>query len=161
MKNIVLIAAVGKNYELGRNNKLIWHIPEDLTFFKEQTINKPIIMGKNTFDSLPKILPGRTHLVLTNKKLTSTDTVKYFNSKQSLLDYVDNIDTEIMVIGGEKIYKEFITDASKIILTEIDQASKADAYFPTFDKGIWERVELSTHEYKGIKYKHVLYNKIK
>lgn len=63
MKKITLIAAIGKNNELGKDNNLIWKIPEDLIFFKEQTLNKPIVMGKNTLDSLPKMLPNRLHLV--------------------------------------------------------------------------------------------------
>ena len=69
MKDITLIAAIGKNRELGKNNDLIWHLPEDLKFFKEQTVNKPIVLGKNTLDSLPKLLPNRLHLLLTHQDI--------------------------------------------------------------------------------------------
>ena len=158
MKNITIIAAVGKNYELGKDNKLIWYLPEDLKFFKEQTINKPIVMGKNTLDSLPKLLPNRLHLVLTHQNIEESDQLKVFHTKEKLLEYINNLE-EVMIIGGAKIYEEFIEYATKIILTEIDQEYDADVYFPKFNKDEWYATELSTHIQDGVKYKHILYEK--
>lgn len=158
MKNITIIAAVGKNYELGKDNRLIWHLPEDLKFFKEQTINKPIVMGKNTLDSLPKLLPNRLHLVLTHQNIEENDQLKVFHTKEKLLEYINNLE-EVMIIGGAKIYEEFIEYATKIILTEIDQEYDADVYFPKFNKDEWYTTELSTHIQDGVKYKHILYEK--
>lgn len=158
MKNITIIAAVGKNYELGKNNKLIWHLPEDLKFFKEQTINKPIVMGKNTLDSLPKLLPNRLHLVLTHQNIEENEQLKVFHTKEKLLEYINNLE-EVMIIGGAKIYEEFIEYATKIILTEIDQEYDADVYFPKFNKDEWHSTEISTHIQDGVKYKHILYEK--
>lgn len=158
MKNITIIAAVGKNYELGKNNKLIWHLPEDLKFFKEQTINKPIVMGKNTLDSLPKLLPNRLHLVLTHQNIEENEHLKVFHTKEKLLEYINNLE-EVMIIGGAKIYEEFIEYATKIILTEIDQEYDADVYFPKFNKDEWYSTEISTHIQDGVKYKHILYEK--
>lgn len=158
MKNITIIAAVGKNYELGKDNKLIWQLPEDLKFFKEQTLNKPIVMGKNTLDSLPKLLPNRLHLVLTHQNIEENEQLKVFHTKEKLLEYINDLE-EVMIIGGAKIYEEFIEYATKIILTEIDQEYDADVYFPKFNKDEWYTTELSTHIQDGVKYKHILYEK--
>lgn len=159
MKNITIIAAIGKNNELGKNNQLLWHIPEDLSFFKEQTINKPIVMGRKTLESLPKLLPGRLHLVLTHHQLEETEQIKVFHSIDSLLNYIKQLNQEVMIIGGAQIYKQMLPKANKMLLTEIDDIKEADAYFPIFDKNAWECKILSSHETETIKYKHVLYTK--
>ena len=98
MKRITIIAAIGKNNELGKNNDLIWKIPEDLKFFKEQTLNKPIVMGKNTLDSLPGLLPNRLHLVLTHQKIEETEQLKVFNNYEKFLEFIDKLDEEVMII---------------------------------------------------------------
>ena len=147
MATLTLIAAVGKNNELGKDNKLIWHIPDDMKFFKEQTINKKIILGRKTLESLPGLLPKRIHLVLTHQSLKEKENLKVYN----------NI---VMVIGGAKIYEEFLPKANKVILTEIEETSPADAYFPKLNKNNWTRKVLATKEYNGITYHHVIYEKI-
>lgn len=161
MKDITLIAAIGKNRELGKNNDLIWHLPEDLQFFKEQTINKPIVLGKNTLDSLPKLLPNRLHLLLTHQDIKEQERLKVFHTKEDILNYIKKLDTEVMIIGGGKIYKEFLPYATKLILTEIDAEIDADIYFPDFSKEEWLRSELCSHEYNEIKYTHVEYKRKK
>ena len=161
MENISLIAAIGKNGELGKDNTLIWHLKEDLAFFKEQTMGKPIIMGMNTFKSLPRLLPGRKHIVLTSKTNPELDpSVAIVHSKPELFELVDSLDDEVFIIGGARVYAEFIEYASKMYLTEIDAEEKnADAYFPTFNQDDYEKDILSEHEDNGIKYRHVLYKK--
>lgn len=161
MKDITLIAAIGKNLELGKNNELIWHLPEDLKFFKEQTLNKPIIMGKNTLKSLPKMLPNRLHLVLTHQNLEENEQLKVFHTKEELLEYIKTLDSEVMVIGGGQIYKQFLPHATKLILTEIEAEDKSEEiiYFPKFNKEEWDRKELCHHEHEPIKYTHVQYTK--
>ena len=161
MKDITLIAAIGKNRELGKNNDLIWNLPEDLKFFKEQTVNKPIVLGKNTLDSLPKLLPNRLHLLLTHQDIKEQEQLKVFHTKVELLDYIKKLDEEIIIIGGGKIYKEFLPYATKMILTEIDEETKADIYFPEFKKDEWIRKELCHHEHNQIKYTHVEYKRKK
>ena len=79
MKNITMIAAVGKNLELGKDNELLWRIPEDLQFFKQQTLGKKIVMGKKTLDSLPGLLPKRTHIVLTHQELEPSERLIVFH----------------------------------------------------------------------------------
>ena len=131
--NITLIAAVGKNRELGYNNDLIWKIPEDLEFFRENTINKYIVMGINTFNSLPELLPNRKHIVLTRKNIEVDSNVIVVHSIDELLEYINNIDEEVMVIGGSLVYREMIKYADKMLLTEIDDSRLADVYFPLFN----------------------------
>jgi len=156
---ISIIAAIGKNNELGKNNDLIWHLPNDLKFFKEITTGKNIIMGKNTFDSLPKMLPNRHHIVLTFTNEKYPDEVEVFKSIDDFLEKYKNSNVEIFVIGGASIYKQFITLANTLYLTEIDASEKADVYFPIFDKNDWNREILKENSDNGINYKHVLYKR--
>lgn len=160
MADITMIAAIGKNNELGKENNLLWHLPEDLKFFKEQTIGKKIILGRKTLESLPGLLPKRVHLVLTSQSLEESDRLKVFHNVNELLQYLNTIDEEVMVIGGVKIYKEFLPYADKLILTEIDEEKEADTFFPEFDKTKYQKNTLCTHEETGIKYSHVIYTKI-
>ena len=99
--NITLIAAIGKNHELGKDNSLIWSIPEDLKFFRDNTIGKPIIMGLNTLNSLPRLLPNRRHIVLTHREISLDSSIIVFHSIEELLRYLETLDEEVMVIGGE------------------------------------------------------------
>ncbi|MGM9878864.1 MAG: dihydrofolate reductase [Bacilli bacterium] len=160
MNNIVLIAATCKNNELGMNNKLIWYLPSDLKFFKEQTLNKHIVMGINTFKSLPKLLPSRKHIVLTHQNIDLGKDVTIFHNKDELLKYIENIKDEVFIIGGAQIYNQFINDANKLILTEIEKEEKnADAYFPYFDKTDYSCKEIVNNIENNIKYKHLIYER--
>ncbi len=156
--NLSLIAAIGKNNELGKNNTLIWRFKEDMKFFKENTMGKPIIMGRKTLESLPKLLPGREHIVLTKSDL-NIEGIKVFHSKEDLLEYVGSFDKEFMVIGGASIYEQFINNCSKMLLTEIDKESTADVYFPTFNEEDWNKEELYEVRENDINFKHVLYKR--
>ena len=158
---ISIIAAIGKNRELGFNNNLIWHIPEDLKFFKEKTMNKIIVMGYKTYKSLPGLLPGRRHVVLTHHNINN-EKVRTFSNINTLLEYLNNIDEEVFIIGGSSIYHEFIDKANYIYLTEIDASYKdADVYFPEFDKNKYKRKVLKKSSYNDIDYSFVLYDKEK
>ena len=158
MNNLVLIGAIGRNNELGKNNKLIWYIPDDLKFFKDTTINHTIVMGYNTFVSLPNLLVKRHHIVLTHRDIKLPNGVTKFNDKESVINYAKSINEDIYIIGGASIYNEFINDADKMILTEIDASDKkADVYFPKFNKEEWKRKIIKEGEYKTLKYKHVEY----
>lgn len=160
MQNITIIAAIGKNNELGKNNNLIWHLKGDMKFFKEQTMGKPIVMGMRTLASLPRLLPGRKHIVLTTKNKKLDSEIVVVHSIDELLKYISECKEEVMIIGGAKVYSEMIKYADKLVLTEIDAEDKdADVYFPSFDKNEYNRVELSSNEDNGIKYKHLVYTK--
>ena len=157
MGNITLIAAIGRNNELGKDNDLIWRIPDDLKFFRENTIGKTIVMGLNTFNSLPKLLPNRKHIVLTHKEVTLDSEVILYHNFDELLNYIKTLDEEVMIIGGGMMYSQMIEYADRMLLTEIDDESLADVYFPKFSYEDWGRNVLSTHEYNNIKYSHVEY----
>lgn len=157
--NLTLIAAIGKNNELGKDNTLIWRFKEDMRFFRENTMGKPIIMGRKTLESLPKLLPGREHIVLTKSNL-DIEGIRVFHTKEALLDYVGLFDKEFMVIGGASVYEQFIENSSKMLLTEIDAEKKdADVYFPTIKENEWDRQVLSSVNENGIAYKHSLYTR--
>lgn len=162
MNNLILIGAIGKNGELGKNNELIWYIPDDMKFFKETTINHTVVMGYNTFVSLPKLLVKRKHIVLTHKDIKLPEEVTIFRDKESVLNYAKEHDEDIFIIGGASIYKQFINNSDKMILTEIDESfEKADTYFPEFDKNDWNQKVLSKKEYKNLSYRHVVYSRKK
>lgn len=157
--NITLIAAVGKKLELGIDNHLIWHIKEDMEFFKKYTMNKKIIMGTNTFNSLPGLLLGRTHIVLSRRNLNLGRQVILINSINDLLNYIKSLKEEFIVIGGAQIYKEMLPYSNKIILIEIELECSADVYFPEFDKSIYQKEILGCYQTDSFIYKRVLYKK--
>ncbi len=155
---ISIIAAIGKNRELGRGNDLIWHIKEDLKNFKNLTMGKCIVMGKNTYESLPKHLEGRKYIVLSSS-LSEIENGLLFNDFNKLLEFIKDIDEEVMIIGGASIYKLFLPFADKLYLTEIDSEEKADVYFPDFNKEDYECNVVSTNEVDGLKYSFVIYER--
>ena len=154
-----LIAAIGKNNELGKDNGLLWHLPGDLRFFKEITMGKTIVMGYNTYRSLPRKLPNRKYVVLTSKNRDLDSEIEIFHDKESFLETVKNRDEEIFIIGGATIYKQFIDLCNTLYLTEIDDSKQADVYFPTFNKERYNQELLKENEENGIKYKHMIYRR--
>ncbi len=158
MVSIKIIAAIGKNNELGRNNNLIWHLKEDLNFFKKETTGHKIVMGYNTFLSLPKLLPERTHIVLTHHEIDNKE-VMIFSDFEELLSYLKTLDEEVYVIGGSSIYKLFLNVADELVLTEIDSEALADAYFPTFNKEEYDKELIDERTENDISYKHVRYRR--
>ena len=135
-----IIVAVAQNNIIGGDNKLLWHIPEDLKRFKEITINHPILMGRKTFESLPKILPGRDHIVLTKDKnyKVDSDRVTVINDFQELLNKYTNSKEELFVIGGGEIYNLTYPYCNKIYLTKVKNKFKGDTYFPEIDYHNWQ-----------------------
>lgn len=154
---ISIIAAIGKNNELGLNNDLIWHLPNDLKYFKEKTMNQTIVMGYNTFVSLGRILPNRKHVVLTFEKIRLPLDVIQFNNLEDLNNYIK--DKDVFIIGGASMYKQFIDKADKLYLTEIDDTHEADVYFPNFDKNLFNKKIIGTNSDNGINYTFTLYER--
>ncbi len=160
MAKITIIAAIGRNRELGKNNDLIWHLKEDLKFFKEKTTNHKIVMGMNTFKSLPKMLPNREHIILSHQN-ARIEGARVFNSLDDLLEYLNSLDEEVYIIGGASIYKLFMPYANQLLLTEIEEEDgDASVYFPEFNKNDYEKTLISEIEENGIKYKHISYRRI-
>ena len=126
---ICMIAAVGKNLELGKDNNLIWHFKDDMAFFKETTTGSSIIMGRKTFESLPKVLPRRKNIIITKKEDYKAEGATVVHSISEALNEVES-DTAF-IIGGGDIYRQFLPKAEKLYLTEIEaECPDADAYFP-------------------------------
>lgn len=127
-----IIVAIAKNNVIGKDNKLIWHISEDLKRFKSITSGKSMIMGRKTFESLPGILPNREHIILTRDKnfKVDSDKVKVVNDLDTLIEKYSNCEDEVFVIGGAEIYKQLLPYAHKLYLTKIDTDFKGDTYFP-------------------------------
>ena len=157
--NISIIAAIGKNNELGKDNDLIWKIKGDMKFFKDTTMGHPIVMGRKTFESLPCVLKGRKNIVITRSEIINNQIETYKDIKYFLEKYKEYND-EIFIIGGSSIYNQFIDLSNNMYLTEIeDECMDADVFFPKFDKEKWEKSVLDESEENNIAYKHVLYKR--
>ena len=157
---ISIIAAIGKNNELGKDNNLIWHIKGDLAHFKELTMHKKIVMGASTYKSLPKKLEGREYIIL-SKSLSDIPDAQIYQNFDDLLAYLNTLDEEVMIIGGASIYKLFLPYAEVLYLTEIEEESNADVYFPEFDKKDFTKTLSEEHVDDDIKYKFVTYVRLK
>jgi len=163
---IKIIAAIGKNRELGKSGHLIWHLLGDFRFFRQQTLNKTVVMGKNVFSSLSKKLSNRNHIVLSTKGNFNKDTedVALVYKPEDLFALCDELSKteDVYIIGGASIYRMFVDKADEIVLTEIDaECERADVYFPTFDKTKYRRKEVGNGQDGDVKYTHVVYTKIK
>ena len=157
--DINLIAAIGKNNELGKDNDLIWRLKADMKFFRDTTMGHPIVMGRKTFESLPKVLPGRKNVVISTNEILNSEIELYKSIKEFLLNYKD-YDGDVFIIGGASIYEQFINMASKLYLTEIEAKDNcADVYFPKFNKEEFDKEIISDLEENNIKFKHVLYKR--
>lgn len=159
MKNLKLIAAIGKNNELGKNNDLIWHLSEDMKFFRKTTTGKTIIMGRKCFESLPGLLPNRKHIILTNNLNYKVDGAIIYHNLEEVLNYIKNTSEECFIIGGAKIYELFLPYVDTLYLTEIEDTKEADVYFPTFDKTQYQKETIQELEENNIKYKFTKYTK--
>ena len=169
-----LIVAIGKNNEIGKNNQLLWHIPEDLKNFKKITTGKTVIMGKNTYESIGKPLPNRVNIVLSRNfleigKKISEDRKKYENETtkleflddfQKVIEKYKDFPEEVFIIGGGEIYKKSLELGiiTRIYMSHVDFSDdEADTYFPEID---WEKwVTLTEENYDG--WKFCIYEKIK
>lgn len=140
-QKITLIAAIDKNNAIGKDNKMAWHIPADFAFFKQYTLNKPIVMGRKTWESLPKKpLPERRNILLSQQTDFTAENVEIFSSIEQVFNELKN-EKEIVIIGGAKIYQQFLSYATDIRLTEVNlQIENADAFFPVFDKSQWKEI---------------------
>ena len=156
--SVSMIAAVGKNLELGKNNNLIWHFKEDMKFFKDTTMGHTVVMGRKTFESLPKALPGRKNIVISSNAQYQAQGATVVTSVEEALQIADN--EEVFVIGGGKIYAEFLPYADKLYLTEIDaECADADTYFPQFNKSEYIKEIINYYDIDGVEFYHVVYKK--
>lgn len=157
---LIEIAAIGKNHELGKNNDMIWHMPKDLKFFKTQTKGHSMVMGRKTFESLPGMLPGRHHIVISRSKIDFPEGVEVFASIDDFMKVYQNKDETVFVIGGGQIYQQMLDLSDELILTHVDaECSEAQVFFPQFDKGQYDQEVLLEQEDNGLNLRHVRYIK--
>lgn len=137
---ISIIAAVAKNNIIGGDNKLLWHIPEDLKHFKDITSNHTIIMGRKTFQSLPNVLPKRHHIVLTKDKnyIIDSDSVTIVHNLKEIVDKYKTSKEEVFVIGGGEIYSAFLPYCKNLYLTKINKNFEGDTFFPKIEPSQWK-----------------------
>ena len=155
---ISIIAAVDRKRGIGYQNRLLFWLPNDLKRFKALTTGNTIIMGRKTFESLPKVLPRRKNIIITKKEDYKTDGATVVHSISEALNEVES-DTAF-IIGGGDIYRQFLPKAEKLYLTEIEaECPDADAYFPAFNKAEYKKELLASYHDKGIHFSHVCYTK--
>lgn len=143
--NISIIAAISENRVIGLNNKLPWKLNDDLKWFKYHTLNKTVIMGNTTYKSIKKPLKNRLNIVLSKNKNKKNKKIIYAKSVKEAIEF--SIKTkEIMIIGGEKIYKLFLKKANKIYLTHVKTEIKGDTFFPYFKKKKWKTIFKKHHQ---------------
>jgi len=141
---ICLIVAMAQNGVIGRDNTLPWHLPQDLKRFKAITLGKPILMGRKTFESIGKPLPGRTNLVLTRDRHWRAEGVVVAHSVEDAIERARGA-AELMAIGGAEVYRLLMPVARRIYLTHVHADVPGDTYFPDFDPTQWVDAQCTTH----------------
>ena len=134
---ISLIVALDKNRVIGLNNAMPWHLPGELQYFKETTMGKPIIMGRKTFESIGRPLPGRRNIVITRNPQYDAEGIELALSLDEAIKLAGDVD-EIMIIGGQQIFTESLPLADRLYITEIDHEFEGDTYFPEYEG--WQKV---------------------
>ena len=147
-----IIVAIGKNREIGKGNKLLWHIPEDLKNFKEITTGKTVIMGRKTFESIGRSLPNRKNIVLSkngDKESFEQKGIELYQNLENLIADYKNSGEEIFILGGEQMYREFMQKGlvSRLYISYIEFSdSEADAYFPEIDYNSWKIIKEKNYD---------------
>jgi dihydrofolate reductase len=150
---LTLIAAASENNALGKDNDLVWHLPDDFKRFKALTSGHYIVMGRKTFESFPRPLPNRTHIIITRQKdYEVLEGCIVVNSLSKAIEVCPE-NEEIFIIGGGQIYKQSIEIADKIELTRVHTTVEADAFFPEIDEDIWQVIQSEYHP-KDEKHEH-------
>ena len=142
--DISLIAAVGKNRVIGKDNAMPWHLPADLRYFKRITLGKPVIMGRKTFASIGRPLPGRTNIIVTRDADYRAEGGVVVRSIEQALQAAGGAE-EVRVIGGANLFEQLMPRATRIYLTEIKQDFAGDSYFPALQPGHWREHERQDH----------------
>lgn len=159
-----IIVAKSKNNVIGKDNKLIWNIPDDLKRFKKLTTNHTIIMGRKTFESLGRVLPNRKHIVLTNDENYTVDNpnVQIIHDVEELSKYEED-NQEHFVIGGAMIYKLLLPKCNKLYITEVEQEFEGDTFFPEIKQDEWKIVKKETgpQDDNIFKYYYIDYERIR
>ncbi len=162
---ITLVAAIGQQRQLGLNNELLWKLPGDLPRFKAMTMGSPIVMGRKTYDSIGKPLPGRMNIVISRNEDLTIDGVTVVASTEAAVTAAEKTDAEnIFVIGGGEIYTLFLTEADVLELTLVDDSPEADAFFPEYvipksHENAFVEVSRETNQAGDLRYHYVRYER--
>lgn len=145
-----LIWAMSDNRVIGNDNELPWHLPNDLQFFKKMTMGKPIIMGRKTFESIGRPLPGRVNIVITRSQDWQHEGVLVVNSVDMAIQAAEDLAfdqqiEEVIIMGGAQIYKQTINKADQLYITEVKAELEGDAFFPEFDLSVWKETWREEH----------------
>lgn len=158
-QKISIVVAMARNFAIGINNTLPWHLSEDLKHFKAVTTGKPIIMGRKTWESLGRPLPDRRNILISRNEDYQAEGAEVFSSLQAALAACKD-EAEVCIIGGANLYTQALPLVTNLIITEIDLDVEADAFFPKFDITDWEIKEQESHvSEKGIHYRFVSYQR--
>lgn len=141
---VTLVVAIGKNGEMGKDNKMPWHMPKDLKHFKEITSGYPVIMGRKTYESIGKALPNRTNIVVSRRENWFEEGILIVGSLKEALKFAQKINESVMVIGGADIFKQTMDIADTLEVTLVDSEFDADTFFPTINTKEWK---LTTEEF--------------
>jgi len=156
---VYLVAAVAANRVIGANGKLPWHLPEDLKHFKTLTLGHPVVMGRKTWESLGKALPGRENIVVTRAPGYEAPGASVASSLDAALALCAGEPT-VFVIGGGELYAEALSVADGLLLTEIQRDYAGDARFPAYDRAAWRETQRKPHTgADGLRFDFVLYEK--
>jgi dihydrofolate reductase len=146
---LALIVAAARNRAIGLHNKMPWHLPEDLKYFKRVTLGKPVIMGRNTFESIGRPLPGRPNIVISRNAGYKAEGITLVTSLDEALAAAERLlpagQDEVMVIGGAQIYAQALPLATRLYLTEVDAEPEADAFFPVIVRNEWRESARVSH----------------
>lgn len=141
---ITSIAAIAENYALGKDNDLVWHLPDDFKRFKKLTTGHAIIMGRKTFETFPKLLPNRKHIVITRDRSYQAENIEVVHTIEEALQSAQD-DEQPFIIGGGEIYTLALPFTQKMELTHVHGTFEADAFYPAFDEEEWQVVEEQFH----------------
>lgn len=141
---LAIIVAKAKNGVIGIDNTLPWHLPADLKHFKQTTLGCPIIMGRKTWESLGRPLPGRRNIVITRDSSFRAEDAECFNSLEAAIDACKNVD-KAFIIGGAQIYEQALDIVDKLVITEVDLEVVGDAHFPEISMNHWKEISREAH----------------
>ena len=169
MSRLCMLAAVDRNWGIGYDGDLLFHLKQDMVSFREKTVGNVVVMGRKTLESLPggKPLFGRTNIVLTKNNRFDREhrleNLIVLHSVEEVLEYAEKEESQMYIIGGSEIYRQFVTIATEAVITKVDAERQADTYFPNLDEmSSWEQIHQSeiVREKNGPDFRFVTYRRI-
>lgn len=157
MAHLTLVVAIDANHGIGIENRLPWHLPEDLAHFKRVTLGRPIVMGRKTFESIGRALPGRRNIVVTRNPGWSHAGAETAASLEQAIAMLDG--ERASIIGGAQIFNEALGFADEMIVTHIAHVYPCDTFFPAIDPARWSQTSREDHQTNGVAYAFVTYKR--